>query len=205
MTPPVGPERRPKSGPNLGIRMSASGELKGRPRQSKWHWLGGSALVLIVGAALLAWLWDWNWFRPLVEARLSAALGRPVTIDRLEVHPGRITQVSVYGVKAANPPGFDSANSATLNRLSMTFEAETWLRSRRIVIPLIEIDQPEIDYVQNNSGKSNWDITGSSSSSAPPEIGTLQIRAGVAHVHMEKEEADATMNVATQGNSVVVN
>ncbi len=185
--------------------MSGSGEPKGQPRRNRWHFLGGAALVLIVGVALIAWLWDWNWFRPLVEARLSAALGRPITIDRLEVHPGRVTQVSIYGLKAANPSGFDAANSATLNRLSMTFEAETWLRSRRIVIPLIELDQPHIDYVQADSGKSNWYIAGSSLSSAPPEIGNIRIDAGVAHIHMEKEQADATMSIASQGDSVVVN
>ncbi len=130
-------------------------EAKVPPRRRKLRWLGGSALVLIAAVALLAWLWDWNWFRPLVEARLSAGFGRSVTIDRLEVHPGRITQISVYEVAAANPAEFDGARSATIKRFSMSFEAETWLRSKRIVIPLIELDQPNVNYMQNIYGKSN--------------------------------------------------
>jgi hypothetical protein len=139
----------------------------------------------------------------LVEARLSAAFGRSVTIDRLEVHPGRITQVSVYEVAAANPAEFDGARSATINRFSMSFDAETWLRSRRIVIPLIELGQPSVNYMQNTSGRSNWDVAGSSSLSPSPEIGNLQIQGGIAHIRMEKERADATVNTSTRGDSVV--
>jgi AsmA family protein len=171
--------------------------------QRRWRWLG-FACVLIAAVVLLVFFWDWDWFRPLVEARLSSAVGRSVTIERLEVHPGRVTRISVYGVKAANPSGFDGPQSAAIERVAVTVEVETWLRSRRIVIPLIELDQPDIFYQQNKAGKSNWDIAGSDSSSPAPEIGNLQVQAGVAHVHMEDEQADATINIATQGDAVVL-
>jgi hypothetical protein len=70
--------------------MSAAGGSAAAPlRGGKWRWLGGGTCVLIVACALLWAFWDWNWFRPLIETRLSASLGRAVAIDRLEVHPGR--------------------------------------------------------------------------------------------------------------------
>jgi hypothetical protein len=140
----------------------------------------------------------------LVETRLSSSLGRSVSIDRLEVHPGRVTQISLYGIKAANPTGFDGPQSAAIERLGVAFELETWLRSRRIVVPLIELDHPDIVYLRNNAGKSNWDLATSSDQSAAPEIGNIQIQEGVAHLHMDNEQADATMNIATRGDRVVI-
>lgn len=173
-------------------------------RKQRSRWFGGIALLVVVALALLWWAWDWNWFRPLVEARLSAALGRTVTIDRLELHPGRTTVVSVYGVVAANPPGFQDEHSATIARATVKFDAETWLRTRKIVLPSIELDHPNVDFEQDASGKSNWELGGPSTSPAP-EIGNLQIDDGVAHVRMAKEKADATVNIATQGDTLTAN
>jgi uncharacterized protein involved in outer membrane biogenesis len=187
------------------LPLAATNQSDVAPRRGgKWRWWGGGALILVAGSALVWVFWDWNWFRPLVETQLSAAMGRAITIDRLEVQPGRVTVVSVYGVKAANPVGFDASNSATVNRVSVTVEAETWLRSRRIVVPLIEFDQPMIDYQQNESGKSNWDFPTTSSSTPMPDIGNLQIQQGIAHVRMAKEKAETTLNISTQGESLIV-
>jgi hypothetical protein len=172
-----------------------------RPR--KWRWAGYVALFVVAVMVSLWWLWDWNWFRPLVEARLSAALDRQVTIDRLELHPGRITALSIFGVTAGNQPGFDGENSATIGRVTIDFDAETWLRSRRIVLPSVELDRPDVNFEQNGNGKSNWDFTGSASS-PPAEIGRLEIHDGLAHVRVAKEQADATVNISTQGDTLVV-
>ena len=182
---------------------AASDPIAAPVRRRRWRWLGGGALILLSTTVLLWWFWDWNWFRPLVETRLSAALGRTVTLDRLEVHPGRVTVVSVYGVKAANPPGFEASSSAAVDRVSVTFEAENWIRTRRVVVPLIEIDQPRIDYEQNEAGKSNWDFP-DSSSGGTPEIGNVQINDGVAHVRMAQEKADTTLTISTQGDTLLV-
>jgi AsmA family protein len=50
--------------------------------QRQWKW--AVALSLFTGLIVLAVvLFDWNWFKPIVEARASAALGRPVQIANL--------------------------------------------------------------------------------------------------------------------------
>jgi hypothetical protein len=174
-----------------------------RVRRGWWRWLGGGAVILLSTTVLLWWFWDWNWFRPLIETRLSAALGRTVTLDHLEVHPGRVTVLSVYGLTAANPSGFEAPNSAIVDRISVTFEVETWIRTRRVVIPLIEIDQARVDYEQNEAGKSNWDFP-DSSSEVTPEIGNVQIHDSVAHVRMAQDKADTTLTISTQGDTLLV-
>jgi hypothetical protein len=53
--------------------------------------LGGP--VLAVG--ILATLWDWDWFRPLVAHEASAALGRSVTMRHFDLRLGRQTLESL--------------------------------------------------------------------------------------------------------------
>jgi uncharacterized protein involved in outer membrane biogenesis len=182
--------------------MSAAHEAA--PVRNRRRQLLGAAGLFVVGAlVLLWWVWDWNWFRPLVEARLAATLGRPVTIRRLELHPGRTTVLSIFGVAIGNPAGFQDEKSATVERITVDFAAETWLRSRRVVLPSIEIDRPDVVFEQNASGKSNWDVAGSSSSE-PAEIGNLQIHDGTAHVRAEKQQANATLKISTQGDTLII-
>src|SRR5678816_3583099 len=116
------------------LRMPPAPETTAAPmRQShRWRWIGGAALGVAVAIGLLVVLWDWNWFRPFVEARISAAIGRTVTMERLEVHPGRSTIIVAHGLRITNPPGFEGADFANIARVSVTFDAETWVRTRRI-------------------------------------------------------------------------
>ena len=185
--------------------MSAAGnfapERKRPESKRRWRLLGASGLIVVIALVLLWWVWDWNWFRPLVEARLSAALGRSVMIDRLELHPGRTTALSLSGVVARNPAGFQEPNSATVGRLTVYFDAATWLRTRRLVLPSIELDRPAVDFEQKADGKSNWELA---ASTTPPEIGNLQIRDGTVDVRMEKQRATAAVNFLTQGDTLIV-
>ena len=109
--------------------------------RSRWYWAGAAIAIVGLVTATVVMVWDWNWFRPLLEARLSAALGRAVSMERLEVHPGRVTNLTAYGVTLANPPGFEGPDLATIPRTNLSFEIDTWWRSSRIVLPAIELDE----------------------------------------------------------------
>jgi uncharacterized protein involved in outer membrane biogenesis len=158
----------------------------------------GSLLLLII---LIVLLWDWNWFRPLVEARASAALGRPVTISRLHVHLGRTTQVTVDDVVVDNPKGFDSdAKFATIPHLTVRIALFDYLFHHHLALPLIDVEQPTIDARQLPSGQSNWTLGGGKSAGggATPDIGDLRIVDGKARVRIPKLRADFALAVATQ-------
>jgi len=162
------------------------------PRRSRWRIFGAAILVLGIATGGLIWLWDWDWLRPLVEARVSAAVGRKVTFERLEAHPGRVTAVTVYGVKVANPAGFDGPDFAAAPRLSFKFEAETWWRSRQIVLPVVEIEQPKLTLVRNDARQNNWDFSGESQT--PVKIADIEVNGGVAHLLDQLEQADMILN-----------
>ena len=171
--------------------------------RSGWRFFGSAILILGAAAGGLVWFWDWNWFRPLVEAQVSASVGRKVAFERLEVHPGRATAITLYGVKVANPAGFDGPDFATASRLSFKFEAETWWRSRQILLPVVEIDQPTLNLVRNDAGQANWDFSGESQK--PVKIDDIEIKGGVAHLLDPSEQADMILNIsATNGDTPTI-
>jgi hypothetical protein len=173
-------------------------------RSRKWRWAGGIVLGLALIVALLIAFWNWNWLRPLVEARASVAIGRQVTMGQLEVHLGRTTTLVAHDLHIANPAGFDGPDFATANRLSVTFAAETWLRTRAIVLPVIEVDQPVISAQQTADGKNNWSLSlpepnPDADPNTPPaaQIGDLIVDGGSAHVVAPHANADITAKIAT--------
>ncbi len=174
-------------------------------RRSRWLHAGGALLALGIAVGTVAFVWDWNWLRPLLEARLSAAVGRPVSMKRLEVRPGRVATVTAHGVKVGNPTGFDAADFAAISRVNVSVDVATWLRSRRLVLPALELDQPHFDVERTESGESNLLPVGGSSN---VEIGDVAIREGVVHVHSVREQSDVTLTIATtqneQGGSLIV-
>jgi AsmA family protein len=163
-------------------------------RRSRWRYLAGTLAVLGLAIVLLILVWDWNWLRPFVEARASIALGRPVTMDRLEVRPGQVTGVIAYGVKVSNPAGFKGPDFLTLPRLSVTFEPWVWWHSGRLVLRTVDADQPQINVDQTGPGVGNWIEAGTSSAMEVRELG---IEKGTAHVHVARQESDVTMTIST--------
>ncbi len=163
-----------------------------------WRWVGGGVLVLLLAAVVLVLAWDWNWFRPLVEARASAGVGRRVTMERLEVHPGRDTLIVAHGLRVANPEGFEGQpDYATIPRLAVTFAAWTYIRTRRLVLPLVEAEAPDINAIQLPDGRNNWAINIPRSSEGGPaaEVEDVIIRDG--HAHVVAARTDLELTIAT--------
>ena len=153
---------------------------------------------------LLILLWDWNWFRPLVQARASAALGRPVTIGRLHVHLARITQITIDDIVIDNPRGFDNTTKfATIPHLTVRIGLFDYIFHGHLVLPLIDVEQPTVDARQLADGRSNWALGRSSSGSQQgttriPDIGDLRVVNGHARVRIPRLKADFALAVATQ-------
>lgn len=175
-------------------------------RRRKWPYVLG-ALVLAVGLAIA--LFDWNWFKPLVEARASAALGRKVTIGNLHVALGWTPRITADGVHIANPADWPGGGDfATIDRLDVDVDARAYLHGRQIVIPAIALQHPVVEAAQLPDGsKANWEFDFGSpqgegaqpaSQSSGPKIGALRIADGKAHVVAPKLAADFAADVATR-------
>ncbi|KAA2213438.1 AsmA family protein [Teichococcus oryzae] len=169
-------------------------------------WTGVPVLALVVLVAV----WSWAWFIPLVERQASAALGRPVTIGDLDVDLGRVTELVVGDLRIASPEGYpDDQPLAIVPRLAVRIDVAEFIRSRRIVIPDITVDQPMVNLIaraerDNNytfgSGRADADgqPPADGAPSALPEIGALRVRDGRVHAQLAPLRSDMQLRVETR-------
>lgn len=167
-----------------------------RRKGRKWLIIPG---VLVLLLAILVAVWDWDWFKPLVEARASAALGRPVTLGHLHVHLGNPVVVTADDVVVANPDGFPADPPfARAQHLAVAVDALAFLRSREVVLPSITLDHPVVEARQLPDGQANWRLGGGGGGGVSPRIGDLRIVDGQAHVVDPKLKADFNLAVSTR-------
>jgi uncharacterized protein involved in outer membrane biogenesis len=173
-----------------------------QPRRKRHIGLAALGIVLLAAAALIL-LWNWDWFIPLVDARASAATGRKVTVGHLRVALGKVTVVTLDDITVANPDGFpQTAPLAHIGALSVAADVMAYIHTRAIVLPHIDIDRPAIEAAALANGRNNFTITppdsSSSTPSAPPTIGELRITNGTAHVVDPKFRSNFTLSIDTR-------
>lgn len=113
-------------------------------------------LLVVTAALVLALLWDWDWFRPLVERQASAALGRAVTLQRFDVELGRYPRLAADGLAVANPPDWPSdGHLLRVERIAVRVDPWAWFNRRWRVVE-IEIRRPDVDLVSGADGRSNY-------------------------------------------------
>ena len=135
--------------------------------------IGAGLLVLLVVAALAAPLFlDADQFRPVLQTKLSAVLGRQVTLGglKLSILTGSVT---ASDLSIADDPAFSKNAFLRASALQAGVEILPLLLSRKLNITQITVDQPQIDLVQNASGVWNFSSLGAPASSpgAPPAAG----------------------------------
>lgn len=114
------------------------------------------SLLLATALVLLVLLWDWNWFKPLVERQASQALGREVTLENFDVEVSRQPLISAEGIVIANPEGFpDDSRTGTVNAIRVRFDFFE-LFHRRLNLVGIVVDTADADLRRNAAGKPNW-------------------------------------------------
>jgi len=166
-------------------------------------WIG----VPVVLLGILAAVWNWDWFIPMVQSRASAAIGRPVTIAHLHVRFDPFIQVVADDIVVANPPDWpdkDAPPLASVKALTIQANPLTYLRGGGLVVPLIAVDSPKIYAAETKDGIANFRLNtpagGSGGGSGTSvKIGDLRITDGSAHVVMPRLKSDFSVQVDTQG------
>ncbi|HTS49904.1 MAG TPA: AsmA family protein [Bryobacteraceae bacterium] len=132
-------------------------------------WAGiGVAAVLVVLFALSS-LIDANTFRPMLESRMTAALGRAVKLGELKLAllSGGIT---ASDLSIADDPAFSHSPFLRAKQLKLGVELAPLIFSRKVNVTGLTIDQPEIALVEAVPGVWNFSNLGNAAaaSSAPP-------------------------------------
>jgi len=128
--------------------------------------LGILLAVLVVAALAVPFLINANQFRPVLEERLTAALGREVKIGDLKV--SLFSGGAAAGeVTIADDPAFSKEPFLRAQALAVGVELWPLIFSRQLKVTSLTVDQPQIALIQNAAGDWNFSSLGGKPGSSP--------------------------------------
>jgi uncharacterized protein involved in outer membrane biogenesis len=116
--------------------------------------------VLVLALVVFLILFRWNWLREPLARELSHRLNRPVAITgNLEVHPWSWSPwARVNGLVIGNAPWAGPRPMATLPRLTVQVKLLPLLKEGKVILPLVEADQPDVGLLLDAQGRANWNL-----------------------------------------------
>jgi len=156
--------------------------------------LGLSVLAIVVAGVI----WGGDLLRPMVAARASATLGRPVSIGHLHILPGRIVTITANDVTIGNPPDWTGEPLARLPVLRVQIGVWDYLRHGRLAIPVVTIERPSITATQLPNGAVNYKLHLAGSNGSGAKLGEVRINDGRVFLRLAKLNADVIVGIATR-------
>lgn len=127
-----------------------------------------------------------NQFKPTLETKLNAALGRQTTVGdiKLAIFSGGVT---VSDVSIADDPAFSKSPFLTAKSLSVGVELMPLIFSKQLNVRSINIESPEVNLIHSAGGKWNYSSMGgkgaaSSAANSSPTSSSAS-GAGALNVH----------------------
>lgn len=136
--------------------------------------------ILVVAALLLAPVMPLGWLKPRVESRLSATLGRQVTIDSLRMNLLGGPYLTIRGLTAKEDPAFGDGNFLKADEVRADFSLTDYALHRQLVIKAMTIRSPEFTFIKNPNGAWSWTTVGNSGNVAQATRQFSLIDAGLA-------------------------
>jgi AsmA protein len=115
--------------------------------------------IFVVVLIALPFLIDVNRFRPEIEAKLSSALGREVTVGKLGLSL-LSGSVRADNIAIADDPKFETQPFITAKALKVGVELVPLVFSKRLMVTGIALDQPEITLLKAANGVWNFSSLG---------------------------------------------
>jgi hypothetical protein len=171
-------------------------------RHPVWTGFGVFVACLVV----LALVWNWNWFRPMVANKISAELERPVTLQHFDIENVFSAQPTIVldGVGIGNPADFpNGSQTGTVDELRASFDLRALIGSwgKKIIVSQLVVQHPEGDLRPGPKGNPNWTFPiaqDSSGNAEPPRIGSLIITDGDFRFADPRLKVDVQVKVRTE-------
>ena len=133
--------------------------------------IGIVVAVLIVIILVLPFLINVNNYRPRIEAELTNALGRKVTVGNLSLSLWS-GSLAADNIAIADDPSFSSSPFIKAQALNVGVELLPLILSKTLHITQLTLSQPQVNLLRNRSGKWNFSTLGTASpakkTGAPP-------------------------------------
>jgi AsmA protein len=131
------------------------------------RWIAILVALLVLIALALPFLIDANQFRPRIEAALTQALAREVKLGdlKLSIFSGG---VAAADLSIADDPAFSKNPFIQAKSLKVGVELQSLIFSKKINVTGVEIEAPQIDLIQSDTGTWNFASLGAKSSAPAP-------------------------------------
>jgi AsmA protein len=142
--------------------------------------------VLVVVALVAPFLISVNQFRPMIEERASAALGRKVQLGNISL--SLISgSLSAENLSIGDDPKFSSAPFLTAKSLNVGVEMVPLIFSKTLNVTEVSIASPQVTLLHNTAGTWNYSSLGASAAKAKAkEAPEKPSAAGAAEVSVKK-------------------
>jgi len=169
----------------------------GRPL---WARILAGLAVLAVLFALLVAFFPWDVLREPLNRYVSERTGRHFEITRhLDVKLGRTTRIVADGIEFANPEWAADPHLVKAESAQIDIELLPLLK-RRIVMPRVELRQPELGLQIEPDGRRSWALGRDSGDPRnTPDIGALIVDRGSAHFVAAGHGADIRTDFVIDG------
>jgi AsmA protein len=131
-------------------------------------WIGVAILIVILILIIVPFLIPVNKFRPTIEQRASAALGRKVTLGNLSLSLLR-GSVGIDDLTVSDDPKFNSGPFLTAKNVRVGVEMIPLIFSRQLNVTEVSIVNPQVMMLKDPSGKWNFSSIGGNSSATPAQ------------------------------------
>jgi AsmA protein len=129
---------------------------------SKLKWVAIAVVVLLVVLFIVPFLIPVNKFRPTIEQKASASLGRKVELGNLSLSI-LSGSLEIDNLSIADDPKFNNAPFLTAKSVKLGVELMPLIFSQQVNVTGIEIVNPQVTLLKNPSGKWNFSSIGGNS------------------------------------------
>jgi AsmA protein len=126
---------------------------------SKLKWIAIAIVVVILILFVLPFLIPVNKFRPTLEEKASAALGRKVEVGNLSLSIIRAS-VGIDNLSISDDPKFNSGPFLTASSVRVGVELLPLIFSKQVNVTEIVIEKPQVTLLKDPSGKWNFSSIG---------------------------------------------
>jgi len=152
--------------------------------------------ILVVILIAIPFFLSPNQFRPTIEEKLTAALGRPVTVGNmgLSLFTGSLR---ADDLSIADDPAFSKTPFLTAKSLKVGVEMMPLIFSKALHVTGVTIDQPEVSLVKNGDGKWNYSSLATADSKAAAKPASPSAAPDFSIAKLELKDGRVTVSSTT--------
>jgi AsmA protein len=163
---------------------------------SKLKWVAIAVVVLLVLLVIVPFLIPVNKFRPTIEQKASASLGRKVELGNLSLSI-LSGSLGIDNLSIADDPQFNNGPFLTAKSVKVGVELMPLIFSQQVNVTGIEIANPQVTLLKNPSGKWNFSSIGGNAAPSSTSGGSNKTAGSLTIKTLELKDGQITLGTTS--------